>query len=48
MIIGFFDESAPQTTSNTVRMWSFRKPVILKNTTKFRANTFGFYAFNGR
>ena len=47
-IIGFFDEAAPQTTANTVRMWSFRKPVIIKNTTKFRANTFGFYAFNGR
>ncbi|EQD37910.1 ISA1083-1 transposase [mine drainage metagenome] len=28
-------------------MWSFKKPVIIKNTTKFRANTFGFYAFNG-
>ena len=27
---------------------SFRKPVIRKNTTKFRANTFGFYAFNGK
>lgn len=29
-------------------MWSFKKPVIIKNTTKFRANTFGFYAFNGK
>ena len=29
-------------------MWSFRKPVIIKNTTEFRANTFGFYAFNGK
>ena len=48
MIIGFFDEAAPQTTANTVRLWSFRKPVIRKNTTKFRANTFGFYAFNGK
>ncbi len=28
-------------------MWSFGKHVIRKNTTKFRANTFGFYAFNG-
>jgi hypothetical protein len=28
-------------------MWSFKKPVIIKNTTKFRANTFGYYAFNG-
>ena len=48
MIIGFFDESAPQTTANAVRLWSFKKPVIIKNTTKFRANTFGFYAFNGK
>ena len=48
MIIGFFDEAAPQTTANTVRLWSFRKSVIRKNTTKFRANTFGFYAFNGK
>ncbi len=46
-IIGFFDEAAPQTSSNTVRMWSFHKPVIIKNTTKFRANTFGFYSYNG-
>ena len=28
-------------------MWSFKKPVIIKNTTKYMANTFGFYAFNG-
>jgi len=47
-IIGFFDEASPQTSSNTVRMWSFRKPVIIKNATKFRANTFGFYAYNGK
>ena len=48
MIIGFFDEAAPQTTANTARLWSFRKPVIIRNTTKFRANTSGFYTFNGR
>ncbi|MEM0133629.1 MAG: hypothetical protein QXU18_00150 [Thermoplasmatales archaeon] len=46
-VIGFFDEAAPQTSSNTVRMGSFTKPIIIKNTTKFRANTSGFYAFNG-
>lgn len=28
-------------------MLSFSKPVIYKNTTKLRANTFGFYALNG-
>ena len=48
MIIGFFDESAPQTTANTLRLWSFKKPVIRKNKTKLRANTFGFYAFKGK
>ena len=47
MIIGFFDESAPRTTANTARLWSFRKPEIIKDTSKYRANTFGFYAING-
>ena len=28
-------------------MWSFNKPVVKKNTTKIKANTFGFYAING-
>ncbi len=46
-MIGFFDETSPQTTSNTQRLWSFTKPIICKNTTKLRANTFGFYALNG-
>ncbi len=46
-VIGFLDESSPQTTANTVRLWSFSKPVIFKNTTKLRANSFGFYALNG-
>lgn len=46
-IIGFFDEASPQTTSNTQRLWSFTKPIIYKNTTRLRANSFGFYALNG-
>ncbi|TFH43348.1 MAG: hypothetical protein E4G94_05015, partial [ANME-2 cluster archaeon] len=46
-IIGFFDETSPQTTSNTQRLWSFTKPTIFKNTTRLRANSFGFYALNG-
>ena len=46
-IIGFLDESAPQTTANIVRFWSFSKPEIIKDTSKYRANTFGFYAING-
>lgn len=46
-IIGFLDESSPQTTSNTVRLWSFNKPCIVKNTQRIKANTFGFYTLNG-
>ena len=30
-----------------MRLWSFTKAIIIKNTTKLRANTFGFYAING-
>ena len=47
-IVGFIDEASPQTTANTQRLWSFRKPEIVKNTTKFRANTFGLNSLNGR
>jgi len=43
-LLGFMDETAPQTDSNTQRVWSFRKPRIRRNTTRYRANTFGFYA----
>jgi transposase len=46
-MIGFLDEASPQTTANTVKRWSFGRPEIWKNTTKFKANTFGFYALNG-
>lgn len=46
-VIGFFDETSPQTTSNTQRLWSFTKPIIYKNTTRIRANSFGFFALNG-
>jgi transposase len=46
-IIGFLDETSPQATANTQRLWSFERPTIYKNTTKLRANTFGFYALNG-
>lgn len=45
--IGFLDEASPQTTANTVRVWSFGKPKIEKNTTKLKANTIGFYAILG-
>ena len=41
------DQSSPQTTSNTVRMWSFFRPTIVKDTKKYKSNTFGFYAVKG-
>jgi len=47
-VIGFIDEASPQTTDNRQRVWSFGKPTIKKNTTKYRANTFGFYPINGK
>ena len=45
--MGFLDESSPQTTANTQRLWSFNKPKISKNTTKIKVNAFGFYSMNG-
>lgn len=42
--IGFVDEASPQNTANTVRVWSFEKVMSIKNTTRFKANTIGFYA----
>ena len=47
VIIGFLDEASPQTTANTQRLWSFGKPKICKNTSKFKLNVAGFYAING-
>ena len=29
------------------RVWSLKKQTLIKNTTKIKANTFGFYALNG-
>jgi transposase len=46
--IGFLDEASPQTTSNTVRLWHFGYPGIVKNTTRYKANTIGLYAVRGR
>jgi len=45
--IGFLDESSPQVTANTVRLWSFGKVRIIKNTEKMKANAIGFYAIRG-
>ncbi|MCL4334154.1 MAG: transposase [Candidatus Thermoplasmatota archaeon] len=47
LVIGFIDLSSPQTTANTVRMWSFSKPTITKDTKKYKSNTFGFYVVKG-
>jgi len=47
-IIGFFDEFSPQSTANTQKLWSITKPVVTKNTTHLRANTFGVYAIKGQ
>lgn len=30
-----------------MRLWSFNKPRIVKNTQRVKANTFGFYSLNG-
>ncbi len=46
-IVGFLDECSPQTGANTVRRWAFEKPLVMKDTTKYKANTFGFYALGG-
>ncbi len=45
--IGFIDEARPQNTANTVKVWSFGKVRSIKNSTKFEANTIGFYAIKG-
>ncbi|MFH2111167.1 MAG: IS630 family transposase [Candidatus Bathyarchaeota archaeon] len=44
MVVGFLDECSPQTCANTVRVYSFDKPIAVKDTKKYRANTIGFYA----
>jgi transposase len=45
--IGFVDESSPQLTANTARVWHFGKAEIRKNTAKLKANAIGFYALVG-
>lgn len=47
-VVGFIDQASPQTSDNKQRFWSFDKPRIVKNTAKYRANTFGFYPMNGK
>jgi hypothetical protein len=36
-----------KTPQNTQRLWSTTKPIVTKNTTRLRANTFGVYAIKG-
>jgi hypothetical protein len=38
-VIGFLDETRPQNTANTIRVWSFERIRMIKNTTKFDADT---------
>jgi transposase len=45
--LGFLDEASPQLTANTVRVWHFGKGKSIKDTTKRKANTIGFYAIAG-
>lgn len=46
--IGFLDEASPQLTANTARVWHFGKGESVKDTTKRKANTIGFYAIAGQ
>ena len=47
--IGFIDGSSPQSTANTVRVWSFDDAKLhIKNTTRIKANAMGFLSNCGR
>lgn len=45
--LGLADESSPQLSANTARLWSLGKADRVVNTDKARANTFGFLALQG-
>jgi transposase len=45
--LGFLDEASPAVTANTSRVWHFGKGEAVKDTTKRKANTIGFYAVAG-
>lgn len=45
--IGFLDEASPQNKANTVRVWSFGKIEIKKNTTHLKTNCAAFYTIKG-
>ena len=44
VVVGFLDECSPQTCANTVRVYSFDRPIAVRDTKKYRANTIDFYA----
>ena len=46
--MGFFDESAPQTIANTVKLWYFMKPEIVNDLYKYKSNTFSLYSINDK
>ncbi|MCL0096391.1 helix-turn-helix domain-containing protein [Thermodesulfovibrionales bacterium] len=48
IMLGFLNEASPQTEANTVRVLSFGKPQIFKNTGKIKANAMGYYSLNGK
>ena len=43
-LIFSFDESSQQFISNNVRVWSLKKPQMIKNTTKHKTNAAGSYS----
>ena len=45
--LGFVDETSPQTTANTARVWHVGPADIVKNTTRYKANAVGFYEIVG-
>lgn len=46
-MLGFLDETSPQSGACTMRLWGLEKPRVAKNTNNLRANTIGFFALNG-
>jgi len=47
LIIGFVDETSQEVNPNTVRFWSYTKPVLKKKTAYLRVNSVGAYLING-
>ena len=45
--MGFIDETSQQVNPNTVRFWSYKKPIIYKKTAYLRVNSIGAYLLNG-